>query len=233
MRENESGTAKFPKLLCLYNIRAHNCFASLGPDHSMRRHRISSDYTKPYVKSSSHVRTLLSHLLQKYLLPVLEEHAQQGTALDVLPVNFAFSLDFVSSFLFGLPRSTNFLQHIEARDRWLESYATVYSGRPLFWLQEYPDLVATMRKLGVSPVPQELFNAVNLFDSWILSIVDAAVTALLQPVMEKAEPGHFPEIYHKLRSGILQQAGGGANLSKIPSSSQRLELASECLDHLG
>lgn len=199
----------------------------------MRRHRISSVYTKPYVQSSPHVRTLLSHLLQKRLLPTLGKHAREGTALDVLPVNFAFSLDFVSSFIFGLPRSTNFLEHIEARDRWLESYATIYSGRPLFWLQEYPDLVATMRKLGVSPVPQEYFNAVDLFDSWILSLVDATETALLQPDMDKSEPGHFPEMYHTLRSSILKQAGGRANLSKIPSSSQRLELASECLDHLG
>ncbi|KGO57006.1 Cytochrome P450 [Penicillium expansum] len=208
---------------------ARNCFSSLGPDHSMRRHRISSVYTKPYVQASPHVRTLLSRLLKTRLLPALEEHARAGTALDVLPVNFAFSLDFVSSFIFGLSRSTNFLQNIEARDRWLESYATVYSGGPLFWLQEYPDVVAATRKLGISPVPKKYFNAVNRFDSWIISLVDATEVALLHSNKSKFEPGEFPEMYHQLRSGIV---GGSENSSDIPSSTQRLELASECLDHL-
>lgn len=196
----------------------------------MRRHRISSVYTKPYVQASPHVRTLLSRLLKTRLLPALEEHARAGTALDVLPVNFAFSLDFVSSFIFGLSRSTNFLQNIEARDRWLESYATVYSGGPLFWLQEYPDVVAATRKLGISPVPKKYFNAVNRFDSWIISLVDATEVALLHSNKSKFEPGEFPEMYHQLRSGIV---GGSENSSDIPSSTQRLELASECLDHLG
>jgi hypothetical protein len=51
--------------------------------------------------------------------------------------------------------------------------------------------------------------------------------------MDNAKPGNFPEMYHKLRSSMLDQLAGDEKISHRPSSKKRLDLASEFLDHFG
>ncbi|CAI7596073.1 unnamed protein product [Penicillium glandicola] len=210
---------------------ARNSFSSIGHDHSTRRHRVSPVYTKPFVQTSPHVRALLSFHLQQRMLPLINERAMTGLPLDVLSNNFAFSLDFVTSFLFGLPRCANFMQEDGNLRKWLDSYAKVYAA-PLYWLQEFPLLVQWMRKLGIPLVSEGYFHDIDTFDEWIIPRVDATEVALAQisPDHESVKPGEFPVVYNQLRSAVLMNEA--ADEKSHLSASQRLEIASECLDHL-
>lgn len=156
---------------------ARSSFSSIDSDHSIRRHRKSPVYTKPFFQTSPHVRALLYFHLQQRILPLLNARAVAAKPVDVLSNNFAFILDFVSSFLFGLSRCTNFMQLTHAVNKWFESYAVGYAAL-LYWLQEFPFLVKWMRTMYLPLVTQKYFQGMKDFDQWIFPCVGATVAAL-------------------------------------------------------
>ena len=99
----------FPDPLTSSSTR--NIFSSLGKEeHSMRQKHITAVYAKSFIQSSCHVDAIALELVQNRLLPVLWKSADSNTLVDVLLINFAYGLDFVAAFIFGLSRGTNFIQ---------------------------------------------------------------------------------------------------------------------------
>ena len=84
-------------------------------------------------------------------------------------------------------------------------------------------------------VSEEYLNGVDAFDKWIFPRVDETERTLVQSGMdaESARPGDFPVVYDQLRSAVLMHEAGGMDEQVRPDAVQRLEIASECLDHLG
>lgn len=153
------------------SCRTVNLFCALDAKSQLTiRHRSSAVYSKAFVQSSAHVRRLFS-ILQTRTLSVLAARAASGEPLDVLSHYVAFSMDFVSSFHFGLSRSTDFLQDVKARDQWLQAYDSAY-GKALYWRQEHPFLVSIMRRIGVPLIPESYYRHVEDFDAWVIPRVN-------------------------------------------------------------
>ncbi|KAJ5690710.1 Cytochrome P450 [Penicillium macrosclerotiorum] len=216
-----------------YSVFQHldclNSFSSLTRDHNVRRHRISSVYTKPFVQGSEHVKNLLSEVLLGRLLPLLDSHAQTGQPVEVLTTGFAYSLDFVSAWLFGFPQGTNFLADTKARDQWLEMYANVYSS-PMYWLQEYPKAVSWLSKIGIHIVPKSYFRDCQKFDSWVVPRVQACERRFSEANVWESQG--YPVVYAQLRSAMASEQASKSAEKFSPSESQIRELGSECLDHM-
>ena len=109
--------------------RFRNSFSSLGEDHRHRRRRVTSPYTKRNIQGSSHVQMIKYVLLFERLLPQYLQHAASNQPLNVLPLNIAYGLDFVSAFAFGLSRGSNFLRDVRARNDWLDTFLAAQSTR--------------------------------------------------------------------------------------------------------
>ena len=65
-------------------------------------------------------------------------------------MDFAYGLDFVSAFIFGIPRSTNFIENVKVRDFWLAAYLKSHPADYMFWPLELPRLTEWLKKIGIS-----------------------------------------------------------------------------------
>lgn len=200
----------------------------------MRRKRVSAVYAKSLLQSSRHVRAILRELIQNRLTPLLRESAISNTPIDMLPLNFAYGLDFVTAFICGLSRSTNFIQQEDRRREWLEHYDRSHPYGSMFWLQEQPKLLTFLRRLGIHVVPRSYTVADAEFDKWGLQMVDATEDALQAGLNDEcAEAGDMPLMYYQLKLTMARDLDLDHGALFDPSPEQKREIASECLDHVG
>lgn len=168
------------------------------------------------------------------LLPLIWTAAEGNTPIDILSVNFAYGLDVVSAFVFGLSRGTNFVQDLERRQKWLEEYRKSHPSEYMFWLLEHPNLTKQLRRIGIHIVPKWFTVADKDFDKWGMRMIDAAEESLQAGLVEdRAISGEMPIAYYQLKNAMSKEQKLEACASFIPNPAQRLELASECLDQLG
>lgn len=218
------------------NIRKLNTFSSLDAKaHSMRRRRLTKVYSKSWLQSSTHMTSITGVLLHERLLPILTQHANNDTAVNMLDLCFATGLDFVSTFFFGTASGTNFLQNEGALKRWLEAYNKSHGKDIAKWMQELPNLTKWLTGLGIPVIPESRKAACQELERWALRMCDDAEQILLgRSPGDDNSAGDFPAVYHELKSAIAREIKHpdlGTLFDNCPE--YRLEIASELLDHLG
>ena len=110
-----------PGMLRVYSTR--NTFSSLSEgEHTSRRRRYAKIYAKSSIQKSPHVLKILSAVLIGRYMPIVNESARNGTPVDFLGLDFAYGLDVVSAYIFGIGRSKNFVEDVKARELWLAAY---------------------------------------------------------------------------------------------------------------
>jgi hypothetical protein len=83
---------------------------------------LSKIYSKSYLHESVDLRNISSIVLSQRLLPILQKVAEEGEAINVLPLFQAVGMDFTSAFLFGTANSTTFLFDLPGWEKWLVEY---------------------------------------------------------------------------------------------------------------
>jgi hypothetical protein len=210
-------------------------FASVDrKEHGHRRRRVAPLYTRTFMRSDPHMRTILHTILLKRLVPLLWRTSEtQSGSIDVLPLMFAYSLDFVSAFSFGLAEGHNLIENAEARSYWIGLFVGMFPSDSLNLLLEYPWITETLYKLGVPVVPSSFHEVKKRSEDWSTDMVIRAELRL-QRSLASGKPftsGDFPLLYEAVRAGIAQDNGCGKDFS--PNHEQQMELASECFDVYG
>ncbi|RLL94377.1 hypothetical protein CFD26_101772 [Aspergillus turcosus] len=90
--------------------------------HARQKRMLSKIYSKSYLRESVDLRNISSIVLSQRLLPILQEVAEKGETINVLPLFQAVGMDFTSAFLFGTANSTTFLFDLPGWEKWLEEY---------------------------------------------------------------------------------------------------------------
>lgn len=99
--------------------------------HSAQKRLVSNLYSKSYLQSSALVAEITQEIIYKRFLPLLASYAKASAPFEVLSLNHGIAMDFVSSYIFGLQHSTNFIQDEKTRNNWLHTFTTLgrtYSG---------------------------------------------------------------------------------------------------------
>lgn len=178
----------------------------------------------------------MSTLMVDRFLPLLTQIATStdGTA-NILPIAQAIILDCTSAFAFGVPLSLNFILDTAARQHWFDLFNTSFpTDQSSFWLREHPHLTRVLCLLGIPVVSNKVAKARREFEAWALPKVDAA-----EEILQKRDKGHslaageLPVLYDVVRSDLATTHSENAKVSFAMTPSQRRELASECLDHIG
>ena len=195
-------------------------------DHISRRRRIASVFSKTSIQSSPHIKKIIEVLLFERLLPQLSKSAEKGTSVEVLALNSAYGLDFVSAFTFGLPRGTNFIQDTQARDNWLAYYLESHLNKYMFWSLELPSLTKFLAKIGIHVVPSSVRKARESLEAWAMERVDRTEVNIKEVGVDDMNDGDYPIFYNQLRTMIIRA-------QQMSIDERRIELASECLDQLG
>ncbi|KAI4214319.1 MAG: hypothetical protein LQ351_003072 [Letrouitia transgressa] len=167
------------------------------------------------------------------MLPHFSSSARNRTPIDVLALNMAYGLDVVSAFTFGIPQGTNFIHDVHARNYWFSMYLKAFPSDYMFWLLYTPGLRKWAHRIGVTIAPDWIGEARQSLEQWTLQVVDNTEKALRRRSVEDMPDGDVPIVYNQLKlAHAKERHAKGVDLALGASPEERLQIASECLDHL-
>lgn len=162
--------------------------------------------------------------------PALEKSlADQG--VDVYSLFLATVMDFISAYIWGIARSTNFIQDKAYREHWLELYKS-RNDYP-FFPQELPRLTALCKKIGIHLYPTWVDAANKELAEWNTTICKQTLLDL-ETNKNLQEDADEPVVMKALLNGLDKE---GAHGEKSPlygtAILQRdLSIQSELWDHV-
>jgi cytochrome P450 len=192
--------------------------------HANRKRMLSNIYSKSTLQTSLHLRIVSNAVIFDRLLPILDKAASSGTSMDVHDLNQGLTMDFVSSYLFGLQNGTKFLQNDSLRKHWLHLYMC---RKPFeFYSQEVPYLDGWLRRIGLRVVPKYCDEANAMLDAWALDLCDKGEQSIAS-----TDPGVEPIVYKQLKQSLdkISTKNGEAKPDRVQ---QRLDIACELYDQL-
>lgn len=90
--------------------------------HARQKRMLSKIFSKSFLQDSIDLRDISRIVLSQRLLPILQQAAKGGDAINVLPLFQAVGMDFTSAFLFGTRNSTTYLFKLPEWQHWLDEY---------------------------------------------------------------------------------------------------------------
>ncbi|KAI4205039.1 MAG: hypothetical protein LQ350_000666 [Teloschistes chrysophthalmus] len=201
--------------------------------HAARKRMLSNVFSKSFLQSSKDALEMTRLIVFDRLLPTLDSSAVKDSPVEVYELNYGTTMDFVSSYLFGVSNDANFILDVEMRKRFLGWYW----GRPdhSFWIQELPRLTQIFRSIGINLVPKWVHAANAEIEAWLLGKCQAAEQTInaASEYSEKAHGTH-PIVYGQLRDSVKKSRTESGSGEKTDCSVQEETLiASELLDHVG
>jgi hypothetical protein len=112
-------------------------------------------------------------------------------------------------------------------------YRDRFSPKAMFWQQEYPKVTHFLRLCGLDPVPGSYHDAVAYLERWGTKRAASAEEMYKRSLETGSDPRDLPLLYSQLRSAMMSEKKVNQDDKGVLSTHQRLEIASECLDHLG
>lgn len=180
-------------------------------------------YSKSTLQCSPDIRRISQVIIIDRLLPILETAAKSHVPFDALEHSLAASMDFITAYLFGLRDSSNFLQDVETRKKWLAiHHSTKGYG---FWPLEFPRFFKWLERLGIQLVDPKVFSASDEVKELCLQMLKD-VEALPREDTKFTKPVVYEQISGQLRASLNPDyAENGASLL-------HLSVASELMDHM-
>lgn len=174
----------------------------------MRKRWISHVYSKSHIQSSSAAASQAHIILFDRLLPSIEASMASPTSesgLDVHTLFLAATMDFISSYVFGITAATNFIQEGSYRRHWLELYKSRNDHG--FYDQELPWLTAICRELGIPLCPRHVDYANAELEGWCRVLVQR--THRVMRDMATTNPASHPTVMVALLAGIKRESAYG------------------------
>jgi cytochrome P450 len=193
---------------------------------------MSNIYSKSFLQASPTLAGITNTILFDRFLPRLQKLVEDGKPFDVYSELSGITMDFVTGYQFGLASSSNFIQDVNTREKYLSWYTSRIGFN--FWPQELPKLTAFLEKLGFEMVPDHVSKANQSIEQWCMSMCDAATGFLKQTRVSKVEDLSsekaidFPMVFAQMVSAMSKSK----EFEAMGTEQRRLEAASEMLDHL-
>ena len=189
--------------------------------HAQRKRMMAQVYSKTFVQSSQDLTEILNTGFLERLCPHLR--ALCGKQVDIHRENQAIALDVTSVYLFGLGISSNFVQDVESRDYFIQSFTESLNG--IFWLNEFPRLTRVLRRFGIPLVSSNVYEAQKAIEKYCFEMCQKTKASL--------EPSEKGGSTTSARAGILYSHLRPKLEQHYPSSEDVDSLmAAEMLDHL-
>lgn len=186
---------------------------------------LSNIYSKTYLQTSPHVGKVSQVMIGDRLLPLLQKAAESMSPLDVHDLNNAFTMDFVSAYVFGLPTAPNFTQDLRRRRHFLYIYQCRKEFE--FYSQELPGVAPWSRSIGFPLIPKYSDDANDELEAYVLEMCDNA-----EKYMSTAQVGSEPVVYKQLKQSILKQETNKGDGNGSSPEQRRLDIACEMLDQI-
>lgn len=114
--------------------------------HFQRRRAVMGVFTQSFLQNNQDIQSLVGTILLRRYLPIIRDHADRKTPLDISEINDASAFDFVTSYIYGISFGTNLLENASFRQTFLGHH---YKERSQgFWKHELPFLASLIKRLG-------------------------------------------------------------------------------------
>lgn len=180
--------------------------ARASREHSLRKRMVSHVYSKSYIQSSPAAAAQAEVIVQDRFLPALERSLADN-GLDVYSLFLATVMDFISAYVWGISRGTDFIRDQGYREHWLELYKS-RNDYP-FFPQELPRLTAFCKSLGVSLYPEWVDAANKELAEWNTAICERTVRDLETRSGGPQDVADEPVVTRALLDGIRREAARG------------------------
>ncbi|KAG9767955.1 cytochrome P450, partial [Aureobasidium melanogenum] len=213
------------------NYETRNMFTMMdSKEHSERKRMLSNVYSKSYVLASPTTRATTEVILFERYLPLLQESSDKGSSIEMLELDYAYSMDAFMAYQFGRTWGSNFIQDVQKRKWYLDHF---FRRRPyLFFITETPRLIKRLCKVGINLVPRWVDDATTALESWNLALCDGAENLL--SAGKEIPAVDYPVIYAQERAALRKTYPDKARLY-TPRTDQtypfRYEIASDMYDH--
>lgn len=182
---------------------------------------ISNTFSKSFVLSSQTARAATRDVLFGRYLPIIRKAAAENKPVEVLEMNYAYSLDTFIQWQFGRSLASNLLQNDNERRMYLDGFFAPYPF--LFWQYYFARFAGFLRNVGLCLIPRSVDRKFGATEDWLLEKCDKAQQLLARgdTIGIEDQPIVFGQA---LKSMSEVQASKGA----YP---QRLQIASDMYAH--
>ncbi|KAL8921531.1 MAG: hypothetical protein Q9208_005685 [Pyrenodesmia sp. 3 TL-2023] len=210
---------------CMFSIKE-------SKPHSIRKRMLSNVYSNTYVQTSRDGFWLFRSILFDRLIPVLESAAKSDSPVDIHELNYATTMDFICSWLFGLGNDSNFIRDVQMRRK----YLGWHFGRSehSFWFAEVPTLTQWLQKIGIRLRPKWVDLANDGMQAYLLQLCRRADQSMQTEIAEserdqRTRPVVYSQLADSLKASIAKPEEGE---KEQVSEEIKLHIASELLDHV-
>ncbi|KAF2220891.1 cytochrome P450 monooxygenase [Elsinoe ampelina] len=211
------------------NYGVSNVFSSASRgEHSARKRMLSNVYAKTTLLGSGTLKAVERRVVGERLVPFLRGVMGRGEEVEMYSLFSGAAMDFVTGYIFGLKCGSDFLGDPERCHKWVMDYKARQEF--IFWPQEMPGLVAWAKRLGCRHwlVPEWVDQANQNIEDWVMGLCDAA--GGIFPERAGLKDGDRAVVYDQLRT--MMKKGRGEGPDNALTTNERLEIASELLDHV-
>ncbi|KAF9891228.1 hypothetical protein FE257_004792 [Aspergillus nanangensis] len=195
-------------------------FPDNGP-HAARKRIVSNTFSKSYVLASPTARAATCKVLFERYLPMLQKAAAENKPVEVLEMNYAYSMDTFVHWQYGRSLGSNLIEDEKERRLYLDGFFAPYPT--LFWQYYFPNLAAQLRKIGLYLIPKSVDTKFGAIEAWNLDKCDRAQQLLAsgKPLASEDQPVVFEQ-------ALKAMSDMHASPKAYP---QRLQIASDMFAH--
>ncbi|KAL1619277.1 hypothetical protein SLS56_010220 [Neofusicoccum ribis] len=158
-------------------------------EHGARKRLFSGIYSKSHLVSSRAVQEVTKVVLFERLLALLKEESTKSNAVDIVELNYAYSMDSFVNWQFGLQSGCNLINDEAERKMYLKGFFD--RERYAFPATELAGVTSVLEKFGIRLVPKYVDNGTRDIEQWNIGMCDKAEEVLRTtnedtPLMERA-----------------------------------------------
>jgi cytochrome P450 len=189
--------------------------------HAQRRRCVTQPYSKATLQNSKRLHEIMVAVLQDRLMPRLSSCPDHdGVVVNAASLCFATVMDIISGHAFGLQIAPNMTRDENKRLLYQRAFTEASAQKSMFWAQEAPMLSSLF------PGTMRTRKAASFLESIVLSLCMQAEARCSDVGVENTKSTDFPGLYHSILRASLPHT------LSVPSEKDRLNIASELLDHL-
>ncbi|PKY02461.1 cytochrome P450 [Aspergillus campestris IBT 28561] len=189
--------------------------------HSARKRMISNTFSKSFVISSPTARAATRDVLFGRYLPMLRKASSEDKPLEVLGMNYSYSMDTFVQWQFGRSLGSNLLEDLQERKLYLDGFFAPYPF--LFWMYYFPKLANFLRRVGVYLIPKSVDAKFGAAEDWNLEKCDSA-----QQLLASSEPLHSEDQPVVFQQALQSMSEPTATKGAYP---RRMQIASDMFAH--
>ena len=182
---------------------------------------VSNTFSKSFVLSSPTARAATRDVLFGRYLPILENAANKKKPVEVLEMNYSYSMDTFVQWQFGRTLGSNLVENEEERRLYLDGFFAPYPF--LFWQYYFPKLSNVLRNFGLFLIPRWVDSKFEAIENWNLQKCDKAQQLLASG--KQLEIDDQPIVFEQALKSMSEVK---AEEGKYP---QRLQIASDMFAH--